>query len=246
MSTIGTHLNWGSSYAVNDFYKRFIRPNASEQDMVRMGRVCTVLLMVLAGGLSLVLTSATQAFNILLLSGAGSGAIYLLRWFWWRINAWSEIFAMAVTTIVAITLVVFVKDETVAWGFIDGATMKFLIAVVSTSIAWLVGTFVTKPEEKQTLREFFRRCHPGGPGWAKVVAEARAEGDMIDEEIHGQDWEMPVQILCVFLGCVAVYCSLFMIGALLYGNSLQAAVLGSVTLVCTFLLFRFFGKLRIK
>ncbi len=243
MSTIGTHLNWGASYAVNDFYKRFVKPDATEKEMVRMGRICTVLLMILAGGLSLVLTSATQAFNILLLSGAGSGAIYLLRWFWWRINAWSEIFAMAVTTLVAVTLVVFVKDESLAWGPLDGATMKFLIAVIATSIAWVVGTFVTKPEDAQTLRAFFRQCRPGGPGWAKVVAEARAEGDMIDEKIHGQAWEMPLQILCVFLGCVAVYCSLFTIGGLVYGNNIQAAVLGSVALVCTFLLFKFFRRL---
>lgn len=244
MSTIGTHLNWGSSYAVNDFYKRFVKPDASEKDMVRMGRVCTVLFMVLAGGLSLVLTSATQAFNILLLSGAGSGAIYLLRWFWWRINAWSEICAMAVTTIVAVTLVVFVEDDSLACGAIDGATMKFLVAVASTTVAWLAGTFVTKPEDNATLRAFFRKCHPGGPGWAKVVAEARADGDMIDEKIHGQAWEMPIQILCVFLGCVAIYCSLFSIGAIVYGDGVRSMVLGAIALASMFSLFKLFGKLR--
>jgi SSS family solute:Na+ symporter len=246
MSTIGTHLNWGSSYAVNDFYKRFVKPDASERDMVRMGRICTVLLMVLAGGLSLVLTSATQAFNILLLSGAGSGAIYLLRWFWWRINAWSEIFAMAVSAILAFTLVLFVEDDSVARGPIDGFTMKLLIGVTVTTVAWVFGTFVTKPEDQETLRKFVRKCHPGGPGWATVVAKARADGDMIDEKTHGQAWEMPVQILCVFLGCVAVYCSLFMIGGLLYGNNVQAAVLGGITLASAFCLFKLFGKLRIE
>jgi SSS family solute:Na+ symporter len=246
MSTIGTHLNWGASYAVNDFYKRFVKPDASEKDMVRMGRICTVLLMVLAGGLSLVLTSATQTFNILLLSGAGSGAIYLLRWFWWRINAWSEIFAMAISTVLAFTLVLYVEDETVARGPIDGFTMKLLLSVAVTSITWVFGTFVTKPEEPATLREFFRKCHPGGPGWAKVVAEARADGDMIDEKIHGQAWEMPVQILCVFLGCVAIYCSLFTIGGLVYGQSVQAAVLGGTALVSTFFLFKLFRKLKVE
>jgi Na+/proline symporter len=244
MSTIGTHLNWGSSYAVNDFYKRFVKPDASEKEMVRMGRLCTVLLMVLAGVLSLLLTSATQTFNILLLSGAGSGAIYLLRWFWWRINAWSEIFAMIVSAILAFTLVLFVKDETVAWGPIDGFTMKLLIGVVVTSIAWLFGTFVTEPEDQATLREFFRKCHPGGPGWAKVVSEARADGDMIDEKIHGQTWEMPVQILCVFLGCIAIYCSLFTIGEFVYGHGVRASVLGGFALLSTFFLFKLFGKLK--
>jgi len=246
MSTIGTHLNWGSSYAVNDFYKRFVKPDASETDMVRMGRICTVVLMVLAGGLSLMLTSATQAFNILLLSGAGSGAIYLLRWFWWRINAWSEIFAMAVSAILAFTLVLFVEDDTVARGPIDGFTMKLLIGVAATSVAWVFGTFVTRPEDQETLRKFVRKCHPGGPGWAKVIAEARADGDRIDEKTHGQAWEMPVQVLCVFLGCVAVYCSLFTIGALLYGQGIQAAVLGGITLISTYFLFKLFGKLRIE
>jgi len=246
MSTIGTHLNWGSSYAVNDFYKRFVKPDASEKDMVRMGRICTVLLMVLAGSLSLVLTSATQAFNILLLSGAGSGAIYLLRWFWWRINAWSEIVAMAVSAILAFTLVLFVEDETVARGSIDGFTMKLLIGVAVTSAAWVIGTFVTSPEDQDTLRNFFRKCHPGGPGWAMVVAKARADGDMIDEKVHGQAWEMPVQILCVFLGCVIVYCSLFAIGNLVYGNKVEAVVLGSAALISTFFLFKLFRKLRIE
>ena len=227
MSTIGTHLNWGSSYVVNDFYKRFVEPDASEKNMVLMGRISTVVLMVLAGALSLVLDLATQAFNILLLSGAGSGAIYLLRWFWWRINAWSEIVAMVVSAVLAFYMVLFVEDSQIARGPIDGFTMKLLIGVACTSVAWLVGTFVTSPESDATLRSFFRRCHPGGPGWAKVVAAARADGDMIDEKIHGQAWEMPIQILCVFLGCVAIYSSLFTIGGMVYGNTIQAVVLGS-------------------
>ncbi|WP_197530270.1 sodium:solute symporter family protein [Bythopirellula polymerisocia] len=244
MSTIGTHLNWGSSYVVNDFYKRFVKPSATEKDLVQKGRISTVLLMVLAGSLSLVLTSATEAFNILLLSGAGSGAIYLLRWFWWRINAWSEIFAMVVSALFAFALVLIVDDSATTWGPIDGFTGKLLISVAATTVAWLVGTFVTKPESNATLRSFFRRCHPGGPGWAKVVAEARSDGDMIDEKIHGQAWEMPVQLLCVFLGCVAIYCSLFTIGGIVYGNLVQAWVLGGGALLSTFILFKLFSRLR--
>ena len=118
MSTIGTHLNWGSSYLVNDFYKRFINPKATEKSFVAVGRISTVLLMILAGLLSLFfLEDATQAFNILLLSGAGSGLIYLLRWFWWRINAWTEIVAMIVATVSAILLVFFVDDMWLADTF---------------------------------------------------------------------------------------------------------------------------------
>ncbi|MEQ9306820.1 MAG: Na+:solute symporter, partial [Marinoscillum sp.] len=146
MSTIGTHLNWGSSYFVNDFYKRFLKPDASEKQMVAVGRVTTLLLMIIAGFLSLfVLDNATQAFNILLLSGAGSGAIYLLRWYWWRINAITEISAMVVATIVAFVLVLGVDDATVATEILDGFTMKLLITVAIVTVTWLTATLVTRP-----------------------------------------------------------------------------------------------------
>lgn len=305
MSTIGTHLNWGSSYAVNDFYKRFIKPNASEKDMVLTGRICTVALMIVAGGVACLLTSATQAFDILLLSGAGSGAIYLLRWFWWRVNAWSEIVAMIATTITALVLVLIVPNGSLSINFgswqLDHASMRFFIAVIVTTIAWMsvtlpykyvivawgipaitlifgvetiflarvldsmmlalfakifVGVFAglvvaflyfnkgIPAESKETLRKFFRKCHPGGPGWAKIVKEARADGEMIDAKIHGQTWEMPVQILCVFIGCVAIYCSLFSIGSFIYGEHLRGGILGGIAVVSMFSLFKLFGKLR--
>ena len=245
MSTIGTHLNWGSSYVVNDFYKRFVKPDASEKDMVRMGRVTTVLLMVFAGFLSLTLMdNATQAFNILLLSGAGSGAIYLLRWFWWRINAWTEISAMIVATVVGITLVLFVKDEALATGVLDGFTVKLLISVACTTLTWVVVTFVTPPVDKKVLREFYRLTLPGGPGWKKVVQEARAEGDFIDEKNQGQPWEMPAQILMVFLGCIIIYSSLFSIGNFVYGNLAAGLGMTAVAVGGTVALFKLFGKLR--
>lgn len=245
MSTIGTHLNWGSSYVVNDFYKRFIKPDATEKQMVGMGRITTVVLMVFAGTLSLtLLDNATQAFNILLLSGAGSGAIYILRWFWWRINAWTEIVAMIVATLMGIILVVVVEDDTVKNSILDGFTMKLLIAISSTTVAWIVTTFVTKPETQETLRSFYRLTRPGGPGWAKVVREAEADGDMINEENEGKPWEMPIQILLVFIGCVVIYSSLFCIGSFLYGNIMTAIILLIVAILGTVFLFKSFGKLR--
>lgn len=245
MSTIGTHLNWGSSYVVNDFYKRFVNPKAEQKDLVRMARISTVVLMVLSGALALtILDNATQAFNILLLSGAGSGAIYLFRWFWWRINAWTEIVAMIVSTINAFILVLVIDDADVATNILDGFTVKLLIAVGVTTVAWLLTTLLTKPESQKTLRSFYRLTRPGGPGWAKVIREARADGDMIDEKDHGRAWEMPIQILCVFIGIIVIYSCLFAIGNILYGNALAATVLFVVAAVGTFFLFKFFGKLR--
>jgi Na+/proline symporter len=251
MSTIGTHLNWGSSYAVNDFYKRFVKKNASEKDMVRMGRICTVVLMILAGGLSLLLTDATQAFNLLLLSGAGSGAIYLLRWFWWRINAYSEIFAMVFTTTVAFVLTFAFNGEREALldvqigSFVlGGGSVKFLVAVLGTTVAWIVGTLVTPPESDDTLRAFYRKCQPGGPGWKKLIDKAVSEGDMIDGEEHGKAWEVPLEILCVFIGCAFVYCSLFCIGSFVYGATVRGLVLGAFAAASAFFLFSVWGKLH--
>ncbi len=245
MSTIGTHLNWGSSYVVNDFYKRFVKPEASEKDMVRMGRITTVLLMVIAGFLALkLLDNATDAFNILLLSGAGSGAIYLLRWFWYRINALTEIVAMVVATIVAVILVLFVEDSTVATAILDGFTVKLLITVSLVTVAWLSTTLLTKPEDEKVLRKFYALTQPGGPGWKKVVDNARADGEPIDDG-KGVAWQMPRQLLMVFVGAVVIYSALFSIGGFVYGNLLQGTVLGVVSVIGTYLLFKLLVKLHL-
>jgi SSS family solute:Na+ symporter len=247
MSTIGTHLNWGSSYIVNDFYKRFARPNASEKELVLMARISTLVLMILGAVVALFfLNNATQAFNILILSGAGSGAIYLLRWFWWRINAWTEIVAMIGATIVAVVLVFFVDDESIATKVLDGFTMKLLYAVTITSIIWIITTLVTKPENKQVLRDFYRLTNPGGPGWKKVVSEAVKDGDIINEKELGKPWEMPTQILLVFIGCIVIYSSLFAIGNFVYGETLYGFILLTIAGIGTYFLFKLFNKLRVN
>ena len=417
MSTIGTHLNWGSSYAVNDFYRRFVRPQASEKELVSVGRVCTVLLMVFAGTLSLtVLNSATQAFDLMLLSGAGTGLVYLLRWFWWRINAATEITAMVVATVAACVLVFGVEADQVSNGLInivvdrdmvanrtfvindkdtmntvlegrkylknndkkfeeaiekevdlwkaakkkfgveseefkaaakslndkmdeignikkansftklilqsknpavikefndfrkrifekqvkqanesiekqnkqiaeenkelpkdkqkkllpmsdytkfglDGSfkngtlyvfhtdvnelafPLKLLIMIVVVTISWLVVTLITKPENSATLRNFYLRCHPGGPGWRKVAKDAKAEGIEIDPKGMVDGWKMPIQILCVFFGCVSIYCSLFSVGAFVYGDMQKGFILGAIAVVAIIILFKLFNKL---
>jgi Na+/proline symporter len=246
MSTIGTHLNWGSSYMVNDFYKRFYRPDAPEKELVLVGRITTVALMVLAGTFALtLLNNATQAFDILLLSGAGSGAIYLLRWFWWRINAWTEIVAMIFATTFAVVLVFVVPDEAVTTTNLDAFTVKLLIAVSGTTIVWLITTFVTKPETMETLYNFYQKTHPGGPGWKKVVEQAASEGRNINEAEEGQAWEMPKQLLMVFFGLIAIYGALFSIGSFVYGNQITGIITGVIAAGGTFILFKLLDKLRV-
>ena len=245
MSTIGTHLNWGSSYIVNDFYKRFVKPDATDKQMVAMGRLSTVLLMILAGTLSLtVLDNATQAFNILLLTGAGSGAVYMLRWYWYRINAITEIVTMVVATICAIILVLFVEDASVATEILDGFTVKLLITIVIVTISWIVSTLFTQPEDKEVLRKFYRLTKPGGPGWKKVVEDAIADGEPCDDG-DGIGWQMPKQILLVFIGCITIYASLFGIGGLVYGNILQGVILLAVATVGAISLFKIMAKLKL-
>ena len=397
MSTIGTHLNWGSSYAVNDFYKRFWKKDATEKQMVRAGRFCTVGLMIIAGVFALTfLEDAYQAFKILLLSGAGTGAIYIMRWFWWRINAWTEIMAMVAATVVAFWIVLGVGSEgTLKWyigsgavedrvftvadaeivkevntqraiaadqtkaleaelstlatawkkankesgeardaarvlydakvseidvhkaansvttlvaaatdrpwssdlqkfytdqnqweldrvnkgrvktgleprqfgevtvgfsGLVSGDTIyiyhpaiaglefsvQLLVCIVVVTIVWVVTTMITPAVDTQTLRNFYRLCHPGGPGWRKVVTEAKADGEDIDQKNAIGDWKLPIQILCVFLGCVAVYASLFAIGNFVYGNMGWGFVMIGVALVTVFFLFKSFGKIGVE
>lgn len=245
MSTIGTHLNWGSSYFVNDFYKRFLNSDASEKQMVKMGRITTVLLMTIAGTLALtILDNATDAFNILLLSGAGSGSIYLLRWFWWRINAITEISAMIVASVVAFILVLFVEDTTLATDILDGFTIKLLMTIGIVTVIWLIATFLTKPEDKEILRNFYKLTKPGGPGWKKVVEEAKADGMPIDNG-QGVKWQMNQQILMIFFGLIFIYSSLFTIGNFVYGNLTQGFILGGISVLALIVLLRLMEKLNL-
>ncbi len=242
MSTIGTHLNWGSSYIVNDFYKRFVKPGAPEKELVTVGRFTTVLLMIIASLLSLFfLNNATQAFNVLLLSGAGTGAIYLLRWFWWRINAWTEIVAMIAATITAVILVFFVPDTAIEGGVLDAFTVRLLIAVGITTAAWLITTWLTKPESDETLIRFYQITRPGGPGWKDLVARAAEKGIMLERD--GKKWDMPLQLLCVFIGTLVIYSALFSIGSFVYLKPLNGIILAVVSVAGTWFLFRSFNRI---
>ena len=242
MSTIGTHLNWGSSYIVNDFYKRFVKPGAPEKELVTVARFTTILLMVIASLLSLFfLNNATQAFNVLLLSGAGTGAIYLLRWFWWRINAWTEIVAMIVATITAVVLVFFVPDAAIEGGVLDAFTVRLLVAVGVTTASWLITTWLTQPEPDETLIRFYKITRPGGPGWRSLVARAAEKGIALEKE--GAKWDMPLQLLCVFIGTIVIYSALFSIGSFVYMKPLNGIILAVIAAAGTWFLFRSFNRI---
>jgi Na+/proline symporter len=254
MSTIGTHLNWGSSYLIHDFYARFVNRSASEKHLVAAARLATVALMIGAGFLALQLESATQAFDLLLLSGAGTGSIYLLRWFWWRINAITEIVAMVGAIVIGCVLV-FVVDPAVlavrlggtesdAAIALDGGTVRLLLAVGLNTLVWLSTTLLTRPEPRALLFEFYRKTRPGGPGWAKLRAMAEAEGVDIEGDAKGKPWELPNEILCVFVGTLMIYACLFAIGNFLYGNLVAGLVLTGIAVAACVVLFRLFNRTR--
>ncbi len=207
MSTISTHLNWGASYAVEDCYRRFLAPDKDERHYVMVGRLVTVGLIVLACALSLWLHNSYQAFQILLQIGAGTGLIFLLRWFWWRINAWSEIAGMGISFVVA----VYFQFVHTALGFAPlSPTVQLVTGIAITTIGWLAVTFATPPTDRATLQAFYNRIRPMGPGWRRAVTTGPATpGESVT-----------AAFLCWFLGCVIIYAALFGTGYLLYGKPL--------------------------
>lgn len=243
MSTISTQLNWGSSYIVFDFYKQQINPKASEKRLVAVGRLSTVILMVLSAILALAMQNAMQIFDMLLLFGAGTGLIFILRWFWWRINAWTEISAMFASGILSILLKAtplgefFFNAETgilPEWGEIP-------FVMIITTIIWLTATFTTQPESKEVLRSFYKKIQPGGPGWTKVVDEAKADNVEID---MGEKWSVPSGIMAMLIGVVLIYTIMFATGHWIYGHTTSAIVLTIVALVSGFLLVKAWGRMK--
>jgi Na+/proline symporter len=235
MSTLSTHLNWGSSYVVNDVYKRFYRPAASDKELVRVGRVMTVFLMVLASILALWLSDALQAFEIILQIGAGTGLLFILRWFWWRINAAAEIAAMVVSFLVAVGFELFGPPGMSAW-------MKIVAGVAITTVSWLAVTFLTPPADDKTLRRFYRLTRPGGPGWQAVVDRAAADQDPIQES--RPEWGVPREILCALIGCVAVYSAVFATGYWIYGDFPPAVIFTVLAIAASIVLMRTWSRVN--
>ena len=238
MSTISSHLNWGSSYVVYDFYQRFVKPDASEKELVKVGRLSTVVLMIASALFALLLSNALEAFQILLQIGAGTGLLFIMRWFWYRINAYSEVTAMTVSFILAL----YFKLIHVKLGFDPIANdIQLVLGVAITTVSWVVVTLLTSPSDKSTLNEFYKITQPGGPGWNKVVSDAK--GDGIDLDTQKRAWNVPTGILCMLVGSVGIYGALFSTGYFVYGEYIEGSILFSVTILAFIILRKLMKKL---
>jgi solute:Na+ symporter, SSS family len=237
MSTISTHLNWGASYIVNDFYTQQINPTATEKQKVNVGRLSTVILFLASAALALLLTNALQLFDFILMFGAGTGLIFILRWFWWRINAWSEISAIFVSGLVSVLF-----NMEIVSSVLFGETalmpeyMKFPMVVLITTVIWLVVTFSTPAEDKEVLLSFYKKTVPGGPGWKAIVG---------NEQIESEGWSVPSGILAMLLALAMIYCLLFATGYFIYGNLLLAGTLMLLALIAAYLLSKVWNRIRV-
>jgi Na+/proline symporter len=221
MSTISTQLNWGASYLVNDLYVRFVRPDADERQVVRMSRIATLVLMVLSLIVTKYMTSIEGAWRFLIALSAGTGLVTILRWYWWRINAWSEIAAMAASLVLSLALwrgPGLNADDPRQWAYIVLAT------TAGSTVVWLAVTFMTAPESSEVLERFYRRVRPGGRGWAPVSAALGLGGEPIDGgPLNWTNW---------LAGVAAVYSSLFGVGSWIFGQRLRAAGLLVLAAAC--------------
>ena len=243
MSTISTQLNWGSSYIVYDFYKTQINPEASQKRLVAVGRISTVVLMVLSTLLALLLQNAMQLFNLLLVFGAGTGLIFILRWFWWRINAWSEITAMVASGVISLLITIpSIKAGLFGEVGIFPAWAEFPFVVFVTTSLWLLVTFITPSEDQSVLRSFYKKTQPGGPGWKKIIDAAKNDSvELVDSE---EGWSVPSGILAMLLGCLMIYSTMFATGYYIYGDYQLAFPLTGLVIVSAFFLVKIWKKVK--
>ena len=234
MSTISTHLNWGSSYLVHDFYRRFFIKDKSETHYVLMGRIFTVLLMIFSAFFALFLNNSLQAFGIILQIGAGTGLIFILRWFWYRVNVYSELTAMIVSFVVAIIFEFIIPNN-------FSVEEKLIIGVTITTISWLVVTLITPPSNMETLQNFYKKIQPGGPGWKKVIEESESKGINITGK--KEKWDVPSGILCMLFGSISVYSILFGIGYLLYAKTTTGIIFMLISVFSVIALMKFWKRL---
>ena len=243
MSTISTQLNWGSSYIVYDFYKTQINPEASQKRLVAVGRISTVVLMVLSTLLALLLQNAMQLFNLLLVFGAGTGLIFILRWFWWRINAWSEITAMVASGVISLLITIpSIKAGLFGEVGVFPAWAEFPFVVFVTTSLWLIVTFITPSEDQSVLRSFYKKTQPGGPGWKKIIDAAKNDSvELVDSD---EGWSVPSGILAMLLGCLMIYSTMFATGYYIYGDYQLAFPLTGLVIVSAFFLVKIWKKVK--
>ena len=218
-STILTHLNWGASYLVHDFYRRFVKRDADERHYVLVGRLTTVLLFLCSSAVVYLLDTAKGAFDIILQVGAGTGLLYLVRWFWWRVNAWCEVVAMASSFLMSVALLVAARNGV---GF--STHLALVLTVIVTTVCWVVTAYVGPQTDRAVLVDFYRRVHPAGPGWEPI---RRAAG-MSRTDMTSDADNIPLALLGWVAGCITIWSSLFTVGTVLYGRWVQSAILLAV------------------
>jgi len=234
-STILTHLNWGASYLVHDFYRRFIKQDGTEKHYVFMGRLATILLFLVSSALVFVLDTAKDTFDIILQVGAGTGLLYLLRWFWWRINAWCEVVAMISSFVVSVGFIVLQKQGMLA---LDSAP-KLILTVIITTVCWVLAAYFAPQTDRQTLIDFYRKVHPAGPGWEMI----RLEAGVTKEEAREHADSLPLSLLGWISGCMVIWSSLFVVGNFLYGRTSYALALLVVFLISGSILLMVINRL---
>ncbi len=234
-STNLTQLNWGSSYLVHDFYQRFIRTNATEKHYVFVGRVTTLIIFACSAGMVYLLDTAKDNFDIILQVGAGTGLLYLLRWFWWRITAWCEVVAMISSFGVSIVLLVLKKQ----YGVALTTHHALLITIAVTTVCWVLTAFFGPQTERGILIEFYKKVRPFGPGWKCI----RLEAGISEEEAAATHENMPLALLGWSAGCTVIWSSLFAVGNFLYGRMPAAVALFAVFIVSALVLLWVVNKL---
>jgi Na+/proline symporter len=235
-STILTHLNWGASYLVHDFYRRFIKPGEGEKHYVMAGRLATVLLFVSSSALVFALDTAKQSFSLILQIGAGTGLLYLMRWFWWRVTAWCEIVAMSSSFGISIGFLVLAKNGTVV-----GTYQQLLITIAFTTVCWIATAYLGPQTDPAVLVAFYKKVHPFGPGWRRVrelagISPAQAA-------VWSQHENVPLSLLGWSTGCAMIWSALFAVGNFLYGRLDYAFVLLAIFIVTAVILIRVINRL---
>ncbi|HUL76750.1 MAG TPA: sodium:solute symporter family protein, partial [Vicinamibacteria bacterium] len=233
-STILTHLNWGASYLVHDFYQRFIRKSAPEKHYVLVGRLATIGLFLLSSATVYLLDSAKDAFDVILQIGAGTGLLYLVRWFWWRVNAWCEVVAMVSSFLVSLALLVLAKN-----GVHFSTHVALLVTIAFTTVCWVATAYLGPQTDRQVLIEFFKKVRPFGPGWRRI-REAAGLGQDAARTVGDN---IPLALLGWFTGCTTIWSALFAVGNVLYGRTVEALACTAVFVVAGLVLIRVVGRL---